>query len=114
MGVSESDRHRLLNEKVNDFNRVRTWGESLQIVAFATNDLRPKLERSLPVKGKEKIVETEVITTDYEQESKKASVQARIKYFRVPYYVVEERIEKQSWEFNLSEGWKLSDLEVIS
>ena len=114
-GVLESDRKQLLEEQIEYFNRARSWGKPTQTLAFVTKESRPQMRTLLSdKKNKERIVETTIDDLLFQDEARNAEVFARIKYFAIPYYVVEERVEKQQWIFSTVAGWKLAKLETDS
>ncbi|MCI5064746.1 hypothetical protein MRY87_03360, partial [bacterium] len=100
-GLMREDRERLLQEEVTKFHRVRFWGKPMQALAFASREGRGEVEDFLRAHSKnEKVVESEVELIDYAEDAYEAIVSARVKYYRIPYYIVEERIEKQDWTFS--------------
>ncbi|NBW39918.1 hypothetical protein EBR25_02835 [bacterium] len=112
-GLLQSDRQRLLQEEVVRFNRVRMWGKQLQALSFAEPDSQATIRQFLVQHGKdERVVESEIESIEFSPDAYAAIVNSRVRYYRVPYYVVEERQENQEWSFSLSGGWKIKDVEV--
>ncbi len=112
-GFRESDRQRLLQEQVVKFNRARMWGKPTQTLAFAEPESQATLRAFLNKHGRdERVVESEVESIEFSADAYAAVVNSRVRYYRVPYYVVEERHENQEWSFSLSDGWKIKDVAV--
>ncbi|MCB0328153.1 MAG: hypothetical protein KDD70_00780 [Bdellovibrionales bacterium] len=112
-GLLRSDRERLLQEEVTKFHRVRFWGKSMQALGFASDEGRESVGDFLRAHSEgEKVVESAIDFVDFQEDAYRAEVAARIKYYRVPYYVVEERIENQNWAFSVASGWKITDVRV--
>ncbi len=114
MGVSAADRERLLREKVEAFNRAVYWGRPEEAVALAKDESKQELKRLLRSRRrKEKIVETKLDFVDMLDDAYKADVEVLVRYYKVPYYVVTDRIEKQSWEFSFTSGWEYVTQETL-
>jgi hypothetical protein len=114
IGMSESDRAGLLTKTMKDYGNAVYWGDAGKILAFSTEDFQESLKGQLrKAKGKERVVETEVDFVDFKEESNLAEVDFKVKYYKVPYYVVEERRELLTWKFDLGSGWKLSAREEL-
>ena len=109
LGVRRSDRERLLAQDVRRFNDALFRGNSVDAVKFASVDVRSKLLESLSARKKdERIVENQIAGINFtDDDGYQADVQVTVKYYRVPFYTVQERSEKQSWKFSLGGGWEL-------
>ncbi len=114
IGVQRGDRERLLQEELVQFNRARFWGEKSQALQFTKPESRKEIQKLLRSQKDERIVESEVEFIDFIDEGYEANVSTMVKYYRVPYYVVEDRIENQGWAFTHASGWKLQSIEVES
>jgi len=89
------------------------WGKQLQALSFAEPDSQATIRQFLVQHGKdERVVESEIESIEFSPDAYAAIVNSRVRYYRVPYYVVEERQENQEWSFSLSGGWKIKDVEV--
>jgi len=114
IGVSEADRQSLLQERVLDFQRAVYWGRPEAALAFVKADVRDDLWRVIRAKGdEEKIVDSKIEYIKFEEESYAAEVDVAVKYYRVPFYVVEERVERQQWTFTIADGWRYSAMEIL-
>lgn len=107
-GVAESDRVRLFDKQIRQYNYALADGRSGRLLAFvepeSKESLRPQFRNLFK---DQKIVDTRVDMVDFEEESYVANVDLEIRYFKVPQYVVQSRIEQQQWKFTLGSGWQL-------
>ena len=115
IGVTEGDRMALLEEKVDTFNDAMYWGKMQRALEMSDKTNHDSLRRELRRRKKEeRVVETEIEFVDFSEEAYKANVDVLVKYFKVPFYVVNERLERQEWEFETGMGWKFVKLEQVA
>jgi len=109
LGVRRSDRERLLAQDVKKFNEALYWGSPLEALKFAADDARVDIQNHIAARrSDERIVENKIHAVKFlDDGAYEADVEVLVKYYRVPFYTVQERNEKQSWEFSLAGGWKL-------
>lgn len=109
IGITESDRVRLLTKDVSKFRDALTWNSKAEALAFVGDPLCAQaLSEELQAgEDKIKIVEAKITSVNFTDESRKANVALKVKYFEVPYYTVQTRTEDQDWVFGVGEGWKL-------
>lgn len=108
LGVTRSDRERLLAEQIKKFQEVLFWGNPNEALRFARDDARDDVRRYLKqISQEERVVESKVKSIDFSGNSYAAEVEVGVKYYRVPYYLVNERFENQKWEFSTVGGWKI-------
>ena len=107
LGLSKVDREKLLPKQVNAFQDHIHWGTPNESLQYVRVDKREKVGEQLE-KGYEgvRVVESKVQSIQYNDASDVADVTLKVKYFKVPFYVVTDRVEKQHWEFSLSDGWQ--------
>jgi hypothetical protein len=109
-GVAEGDRMALLAPEVKKFSDGIAWGNktaALEVVADRSREVISKQIRD--VGEEERIWECKVDEVAWSEDAYKAKVAVKVKYYKVPFYVVKTRIEEQRWEFSLATGWKLVD-----
>lgn len=112
-GMSRSSRQQLLARDVKQFHEALYWGKANLVLAFIDEEVRSDLGDELFKNSrKERIVSSEVDSYGLSPEGFDANVRIRVKYFRVPFYIVQERLEEQRWEFELGSGWQIHDREV--
>jgi hypothetical protein len=108
LGLTEQDRQRMLSEDIKHFNDALYWGSSTEALSFALPESRQDLSNSLREHSRdERIVESKIESLDFQPGAYEAQASVVVKYYRVPVYLVTERVEEQKWKFALSEGWKL-------
>lgn len=107
-GVMEDDRRALLPKRVQRFYEALYWGKPTEALSFVTDEGREQVRRALKQRKEERVVESELADVRFQNEAYEAHVEVVIRYYKVPYYVVEERREKQLWKFGLADGWKLA------
>lgn len=109
-GATEGDRMALLSEEVKKFNAAVVWGNPTEAMTFVAPESQLKLSSQFKDKSEdERIVETKVDSVEWGDAARTATVSVKVRYFRVPVYVVNVRKEEQQWQFTLSEGWKIKD-----
>lgn len=114
MGVTSSDRQALLSRDMKLFQDALYWGSHDQAMAYTAESSREDVGNKLRAMRKsEKIVESQVESVNFSDESYTASVSVAVKYYSVPYYVVNERSEEQVWRFELPAGWRIVSMNAI-
>ena len=114
-GVTEGDRQRILSENVEKFDQARFWGQSQKALAYCTPEGQPILAKILrKSKSEEKIVDTSIDNIEFLDSSYKAVVDVKVRSYKIPVYVVGDRIERQTWVFSMSDGWRLENVEIAS
>ncbi|MBN8549079.1 MAG: hypothetical protein J0M12_07185 [Deltaproteobacteria bacterium] len=108
LGVTESDRQALLEDRFRKFSDALYWGAPGEAITFVTpesrGDLEPEFRR---IRKQEKIVDSRIESVGFSDNSFTATIEVLQKYYRVPYYVVNERTESQEWKFHINGGWLL-------
>lgn len=104
--VANAERRReLLSKSLTAFNSDVQWGDfraASQLVAPQAKQEFENLARQR--KQKEKGVDFEVENISENNNGFQAEVDVRMRYFRIPHYVVESRVERQYWEFERFQG----------
>lgn len=114
LGVTEGDRSRLLSEQLQEFHEALYWGSAQQALRYVVPESREKLSRDLQRVGKEeRIVDSKVDFVTFSPNAFEADVNITVRYYRVPYYVITERLEKQGWLFKVPGGWMLESRELV-
>lgn len=107
MGLSKVDREKLLPKEVKKFQEALYWSQSQEALQYVREDRRaevgPDLFKSLE---NTRVVESKTGSIEYDADSYKATVTVLVRFYKVPFYIVTDRTEKQVWEFTLSDGWK--------
>lgn len=107
-GVTESDRQRLLGERLKDFHDSLYWGDPEMALAYAEPEEREKMRPAVEAMSTaEKVVESKILSTQFSDSAYDAHVRVKVRSYKVPFYIVNERIDEQDWKFGLSDGWLL-------
>lgn len=113
-GVTKNDRMRLLGEEVQRFNEALYWGRPDEALRFARADARATLQPGIRKLAKEeKVVDAKVEYVDFAEDAYSAEVNMVVRSYKVPVYIVQNRNEKQKWDFSLTDGWKLVSREEV-
>lgn len=117
MGLTANSREELLQNDLQVFHAGMQRNEMQTVLNYIGDDadagLRDQVRDELrSAKRKEKMVEAGIDFVDYSDESRRATVEMRIKYYKIPYYVIKERLETEEWAWHTSDGWKLASREV--
>lgn len=106
---------KMLSETLTNFTRALYWGSIDEAAAF----VKPSYRRDFVVeerarKKKERIVEIEPDDVLYDVGSDKAIVTISVKYYKVPFYLVNTKTEQQIWKYyRFQGGWLLSSRKFI-
>ena len=108
LGVTPADRRGLFQTRFSRFQESMSWGRPEDVVAFIAGDKRRDIARDLTrILSEERIVEVKIALLEFSDDAFDAELDVLVRSFKVPYYVVNERRERQKWEFGMSGGWKL-------
>ena len=108
-GLTEPSRRMLLAKDVRQFSEALYWGDAGKALAYVTAESQATFRDQIRTSKKsERIVETKVENVVFTEGSYEADVDVSVRYFKVPFYVVNERLERQAWRFNLTDGWRIS------
>lgn len=113
MGLTRSDREALLARDVKQFHEALYWGKPDRALALAMPDNRDAIASQLrEMKRSHRIVESTIDSVDFADDAFTANVDVIVKYYAVPFYIVNERIEEHVWKFQMPDGWRLQTLHV--
>lgn len=113
VGATEGDRMALLPEQIKKFNAAVVFGNRMEAMNYVSTDSQGKVGAELKDNTEEeRIVDSKVNNVVWADNARQATVEMKVKYFKVPVYVVNTRVEEQRWAFNVGEGWKLTDRTV--
>lgn len=114
LGVTPSDRQALLEDRFRNFSEALYWGEPGEALTFVTPESRSDLELIFRrMRKHEKVVDSRIESVGFTDNAFTANIEVTQKYYKIPYYVVNERTENQVWEFHLNGGWLLKSREEL-
>ena len=115
MMAGEGKRAELLDRTVKNYHAAIYWGDAKRASAFVSKDVRNSFVRDVTARSSsERLVEVKIEGIHLEEEAKKATVNCRVKFFRVPQNVVNTRLEKENWVFDVHEGgWINKGIEEV-
>jgi hypothetical protein len=114
VGIRAADRENLFQKEFQKFHEARYWSDPLTATAFCVEAERVNCGNNFRKSAKnERVIESNIDSVEFVDESYTAIVEVRVKAYEIPYYVVKERIEKQRWTFTLTNGWKLEKYENV-
>jgi len=115
VGVTRGDRVQLLPAEMKKFQDSLYWGHPEEALAFVTQEGRDKIAEDLKSWGEEtRVVESKVNGCTFDEDAYKADVEVTVRYYKVPFYVVNKLQEKQVWKFSVSQGWRLDSKTKVS
>ena len=113
-GMGPGDRQNKLSEDSRTFLDALYWKRAGLALGYAKPEFRDELKSILRGRSAdERIVESRVDFIDFDEESYAAEVEVVVRYYIVPYYVVEERREIHNWSFSLGTGWKIAKIRLV-
>lgn len=115
LGVTAADREKLLAERIRAFNDALSAGGPGDAEQLLVPEKRTELAREIrKLRKSERVVDTKIEAVGFEDDSYKAKVEVTVRAYKVPFYIVNERIEEQEWQFvSVSSGWLLAGRTVI-
>lgn len=109
-GFRSSDRQMKLGETLKEFKEGLYWGHLPKVLAYTDTQAQESVQKAFSRVGRsERITEVSVDNTSFDEDGYKAQVAMVVRYFRVPEYLVQERVDTQNWEYSFSEGWKMKE-----
>lgn len=112
VGATEGDRMTLLNEEVKKFNAAVVWGNHTEAASYIAPESQLKLSSQFKdATEEERIVDSKVTDVVWADSARDATVKVKTKFYRVPVYVVNTRVEEQHWLWS-GGAWKLVDRSV--
>lgn len=109
-GSTESDRMALLEPEARKFSDAMVLGNKQIAMTVVMPESWPTVSKQIRGRNEEeRVVESKLDDVQYSEAARKATVTVKVRYFKVPFYIVKSRIEEQHWEFTMSDGWKLRD-----
>jgi hypothetical protein len=112
VGATESDRMALLDKEIKGFNSAIVWGNHIEAASYVAPESQLTLSSQFKdTTEEERIVDTKVTNVVWGDGAREATVQVKTKFYRVPVYVVNTRIEEQKWTWSTG-SWKLVDRTV--
>lgn len=113
-GLREKDRKEILEKTVTAFYTKVTNGEFSDLGEYLDPEFADDLIDQLRINRRnEKIIEGTIDFVTFDEDAKEARVDMLVSFFEKPYYIVNERIEKQTWVFlGISSQWRLRAREI--
>lgn len=112
VGATEGDRMALLDKEIKGFNSAIVWGNHTEAASYVAPESQLKLSSQFKdTTEEERIVDTKVTNVVWGDGAREATVQVKTKFYRVPVYVVNNRVEEQKWTWSTG-SWKLVDRTV--
>lgn len=107
-GLTEGDRRTLLAEDLKRFHDLLTFNNGSAAFSYIDPEHYNTVSAKLLEQAEtEKIVETKIKHIQFEEGAYSATVDVSTRSFKVPFYIVNDRLERESWAFSLSDGWKI-------
>ena len=114
IGITKNDRASLLKQSMKDFHDALYWGRPEEAMAFVTSEGRKQLASQLTISSaQERIVESKVGIVDISDGGFDANVDVVTRFYKVPYYIITDSVEREKWRFVVGTGWKLETRDVL-
>lgn len=109
VGATAEDRRALLGIQIKKFGDALYWGKG-EAALYVDKDADDSVRSGLSIDREEiRVVETKVKHIDYADDTYTAEVEFLIRFYRIPYYIVTDSKEKQTWKFRLGDNWWLTN-----
>lgn len=113
-GATEGDRMALLEPEARKFADAMVLGNKQLAMTVVMPESRTTISKQIRGRNEEeRVVESKLDDVQYTEAARKATVTLKVRYYKVPFYIVKSRLEEQHWEFSMSDGWKLRDMAGI-
>lgn len=115
LGISRSDRINLLGGRVREYFEAISWQDGNRATALIVPEQRSTLGAKISkLAREEKLVDHTVESTDFDDSAEEATVMVLVRSYKVPYYTVNDRHERQIWKFNIADGWLLAERSIAT
>ena len=96
---------------MKEFHEALYWGSADMAIAYVEDSQRAALRPIIKsMSSGEKTVDSKIDSTVFSDDVFEATVEVKVRAYKVPYYVVDERTDIQKWQFSMSSGWQLVEL----
>lgn len=112
-GLMKGDREALLTKDIKHFGDALYWGDMQQALTFVAPEVRSTLGKELNAVKGDRVIESSIGAVEFNSRATEAKVDLNVRYYKIPVYLVKTRTEKQTWVFDMLDGWKLEAREVI-
>jgi hypothetical protein len=113
-GVTAGDRKALLGQEVKKFTDAIMWGSKSEALSIVAEESREEIARELGgLSEEERIVDSKVDEITWGDDAYTATVKLKVRFYKVPFYVVKNRVEEQQWNFSVGTGWRLTSRTVL-
>ena len=113
LGISRSDRVNLLGGRVREYFEAMSWQDGQRATALLVPEQRATLGVKIAKLARdEKMVDHAVESTDFDEGAQEATVVVLVRSYKIPYYTVNDRHERQIWKFNISDGWLMAERSI--
>jgi hypothetical protein len=114
-GLTADSRKNLLPEFLTGFVEAVSVTDATRALAYASEGFKPSLRsRLLKNKDKVKVIDNEVILSEFNDDARRAEVTVKHKFYRIPVYIAEERLEKQIWIYDGVGVWLIDGIEAVN
>lgn len=114
LGMTPADRRALFEERSVAFHNFVIWGATTPAARMVHSDARGRLSEKLKkMKKEEKIFEIKNEFVEFDDNAWRADAEVTVRYYRIPMYVVQERQEREIWEYSVTSGWELKAIEPV-
>jgi hypothetical protein len=113
-GLTADSRKQLLPEFLSGFVEAITVTDATRALAYASEDFKPELRnRLIKNRGKIKVIDNEIVLSEFSDDARRAEITVQHKFYRIPVYIAEEKLEKQIWIYDGAGVWLIDGIEVV-
>ena len=104
-----------LSLSATKFNQARYWGDVSKALGFVAPAQRDEFSLSESDRiERERLVKSKLLSVHVDEGSEFGTVDVSVKFYKIPNYVVNTRLERQLWEFHAKErGWRYRSFEIV-
>ena len=110
MLAGSSARVTALQEKVKDFHTALYWGSLEEAVINVEQTYKKEFIRKVRnFSSNHKFTNLELLSIEYNEDITEATIHVKVKYYKIPTYIVETSITEEIWKFDrFGGGWFLT------
>ena len=114
MGMTASDREQKFARDSKEYQEFLYWGKPRDALRRVAPESREVLDEVFRDEDKRlRFVEAEIEDVHFNEDAREANAEVRVKYYSKPTLAIEERLERQNWRFEFSNGWLLVSRNIV-
>ncbi len=112
VGATSADRIALFEPRLKRFGEAIYWSKG-EAALFIDKSAPDEVRKTLTTEHENiRIVESRPKHVEYSADTFTAEVELLVRYYRIPFYIVTDSLEHQTWVFHVGDNWYLKDRKI--